>query len=112
MFAQNGPVGQAVGQGDGTHPQAQARTDQAGGFAQHNGAFEDGLEKQNRKEKEIDQAFNLLPDRSVQSGVTANQIAAQDEEEVGKEQLGKVHAFEHNPRASPPRRGPVACAMV
>ena len=90
-FAQQRPIWQAVGQGDRTQSQTQACTDQAGCGVHIDGTFDDRVEQQDRKEEKIHQRFNRLPHRSVQGRVAANQVAAQDEGEVGEEQLSEVH---------------------
>ena len=90
-LAQKGPVGQAVRQGNGTQAQAQTCSNQAGGCAQIDGAFHNGVKQQDREQKKINQCFNGLPHRAPQSCVAAQQVAAQNQGKIGKEELGKVH---------------------
>jgi hypothetical protein len=49
------------------------------------------VKQQHREQEEINQTFDLLPNRSVERCETADQIAAQDQGKIRKEELGKVH---------------------
>jgi hypothetical protein len=89
--AQNGPVGQAVRQGNCANSQTQTCPDQTGGRIQIDGAFQNRVKQQDREQEEINQTFNLEPDWAIQPGETANQIAAQNQGKIGKEELGEVH---------------------
>ncbi len=91
VAAQPGPVRQRVGEGDGAQGQRNGRTHQAGGRAQVQRVLHDALEQQHREQEVVDEALDLLPHRAVELGEAAHQVAAQDEREVGKEQLGEVH---------------------
>ena len=82
----------AVGQQDGAGRQAQAGANQGGGGHHIERAFHDGVKQQHRKQEVIDQAFHLLPHGAVLGGEAADQIAAQNQGKVGKEELGKVHS--------------------
>ena len=90
-FAQNRPVRQAVRQGNGANAQTEAGTNQAGGRLQVQRAFHNRVKQQHREQEKINQALDLLPDRAVEGRETADQIAAQNQGKIGKEELGKVH---------------------
>ncbi len=90
-FAQPRQVRQAVGHRDAAQPKQQTGADQARGGAQVQRAFDDGMEQQHREKEKIHQTFNLRPDRAVEGGVPADEVAADDEREVGKEELRVVH---------------------
>jgi hypothetical protein len=49
------------------------------------------LEQQYREQEVVHQALHLLPHRAVERGVAAQQEAAEDEREIGEQQLGVVH---------------------
>src|SRR5690606_102612 len=52
----------------------------------------DRMEQQDREEEVVDQGLHLLPDGAPEGGVAADQVTEQDEREIRKEQLQKVHA--------------------
>ena len=89
--ADPGPVRQRVAQRDAGHAQREARAHQAGGGTQVQRALHDAVEQQHREQEVVDEALHLLPDLAVERGEAADQVAAQDEREVGEEQLGEVH---------------------
>ncbi|MCY1555044.1 hypothetical protein D9M68_916700 [compost metagenome] len=82
---------QRIRQRDAAHPQRQARAHEAGRGRQIERAFHDGVKQQHREQEEIDQAFHLFPHLAVECREAADQVAAEDEREVGEEELGEVH---------------------
>jgi hypothetical protein len=48
------------------------------------GAFHNGVKQQHREQKVIHQRLGLLPNRTVQTGVPAQKVTAQDEGEIGE----------------------------
>ena len=88
---ENGDVGQRIGQRNANESQSPARSHQSrrGPYIQRR--TDDGLKQQHREQEEVHQRIYLLPDRAVQCGVAADQVAAQDEGKVGEEQLGVIH---------------------
>jgi hypothetical protein len=56
------------------------------------GAFDDGRKQQNWKQKVKHQFLDLRPNRAVQRGEATYQVAAQNQSEVGDEELSVVQS--------------------
>ena len=82
--AQPGPARQRIGQQDACDPQRQPSPHHVGGRLPLQRRPHDGVEQQHWKQEKIDQVFQRLPDAPVQGSEAAQQIAAQDEGEIGE----------------------------
>jgi hypothetical protein len=92
-------VRQQVGQRNASHAEQQPGAYQAGGGSQVQRAAHDRGKQQHREQEEVDEALDLLPDRAVQGGVAADEESAEDEGEIGKQQLKKIHGAQATMRA-------------
>ena len=54
-------------------------------------AFDNRLKQQDGEKEVVDKAFNLLPDGAVKGGMTADEVAADDQKEIREEELRVIH---------------------
>lgn len=59
------------------------------------------MKQQHGEEKEVHQALYLFPHGAVECGVFTNEIAAKNEREIGKEELGVIHVLRITALESP-----------
>lgn len=50
------------------------------------------MKQQDREEQKVNEGLDLSPYGAVEGGKAADQVAAQDQGEIGKQQLRKIHA--------------------
>ena len=105
MAAQPWQPGQQVGQRNRTQAAQQAGTEKARAFTEHQRAFDDGVEQQDRKQQVVHQPLHRLPDAAVQRRQTAQRKADQDQRKVGEQQAGVVHGRRRAYRCGAGRSG-------